>query len=346
METEQEREWFAAQKIVFSEDLVAAAKQQLEFLAAVDQRRYLYDGPLLERAVHRYKTCWLPLLARYTESGDPEGFLVVPLDCEWIWHCHRLNPVQYIKDCEEFYGRILDTKYVQSSVQAKLKLEAAETWSKLYPEEPFELDQMSALAESSSGEYKGATNSITYDLLSAVKRQSSFYYQVCRPFMHDKHFLDESVGRYKGFIHLIQRNWERSTRCFCVPTYDIDLMWHSHQLHPLSYQKHMLELLGKVLKHDDTDSDRSKGKRLDNGFSETTKQWEETYGLRYWRAGAMYRGSAPTSLEDLPPAPGHNHTKMLRFHKPRYLFLFKELWLWRQDPKLPFNLYIFFFCSI
>lgn len=42
----------------------------------------------------RYKSCWLPLLAKHTESMVLEGPLVVPLDCEWIWHCHRLNPVR------------------------------------------------------------------------------------------------------------------------------------------------------------------------------------------------------------------------------------------------------------
>ncbi|EOY15545.1 Uncharacterized protein TCM_034564 [Theobroma cacao] len=57
--------------------------------------------------------------------------------------------------------------------------------------------------------------------------------------------------------------------------------------------------MGKILEHDDTDSDRAKGKKLDNGFSETTKQWEDTFGSRYWRAGAMYRGNAPSPLESI-----------------------------------------------
>lgn len=54
--------------------------------------------------------------------------------------------------------------------------------------------------------------------------------------------------------------------------------------------------MGKVLEHDDTDYDGTKGQWLDIGFSETTKRWEETFGTRYWRAGAMYRGGAPSPL--------------------------------------------------
>jgi hypothetical protein len=120
--------------------------------------------------------------------------------------------------------------------------------------------------------------------------------QVSWLIMNDDHFLEGAVARYKGFLHLIKRNKERSNNRFCVPTYDIDLIWHSHQLHPASYCKDLVAILGKVLMHDDTDSDRTKGKRLDVGFSGTTNQWEEAFGSRYWRAGAMYKGPAPAPL--------------------------------------------------
>lgn len=113
-------------------------------------------------------------------------------------------------------------------------------------------------------------------------------------------FLEEAVARYKGFLHLIKRNKENSINCFSVPTYDIDLIWHTHQLHPVSYCKDVSQALGKILEHDDMDSDRTKGKKLDVGFSGTTKRWEETFGTRYWKAGAMYRGSAPSPLTNIP----------------------------------------------
>ncbi|CAL9205448.1 unnamed protein product [Musa hybrid cultivar] len=297
MNRDQESAWLEAQGIDISEDLVAAARRQLAFLAAVDRLRCLYDGPLLDRAICRYKACWLPLLAKHCECGVTDGSLYVPLDCEWIWHCHRLNPVvQYKKDCEETFGRILNNHSVKSSLQGNSKLEMTEKWSRLYPEEPFELDCSSTSSEEILDKYPGAASSISYDLVSAVKRQSSFCYQVSRPSMHDNRFLEAAVNRYKGFLHLIKKNQDRSKKLFCVPTYDIDLIWHSHQLHPASYCNDMIKLLGKVLEHDDTDVDRSKGKKLDVGFSETTNQWEDTYGLRYWRAGTMYRGKFPSQV--------------------------------------------------
>ncbi|KAK9270879.1 hypothetical protein L1049_026465 [Liquidambar formosana] len=295
MDKEQALEWDEAQDIVISVDLVAAAKQQLRFLATVDRNRHLYDGPALDRAIYRYKYCWLPLLAKHAESQVSEGPLVVPLDCEWIWHCHRLNPVRYKSDCEEFYGRILDNWDVVSSVQGTSGKQTEAIWNRLYPNEPYELDLSSHLLDVADN-ILGAPESTKYDLVSAVKRQSPFFYQVSRPSMNDGHFLEEAVARYKGFLHLIKRNWERSIKHFGVPTYDIDLIWHSHQLHPVSYCKDLVAILGKILEHDDMDSDRAKGKMLDVGFSGTTKQWEDTFGSRNWRAGAMNRGSAPSLL--------------------------------------------------
>lgn len=53
LEREQQLEWIEAQKIEISADLVAAAKQQLQFLQAVDRNRWLYDGPALQWAIYR-----------------------------------------------------------------------------------------------------------------------------------------------------------------------------------------------------------------------------------------------------------------------------------------------------
>ncbi|EYU44555.1 hypothetical protein MIMGU_mgv1a0014981mg, partial [Erythranthe guttata] len=92
MEMEQELEWKAAQSTEINVDLVSAAIRQLKFLMAVDRKRWLYEGPGLDRAIYRYNFYWLPLLAKHSESRLLDGPLVVPLDCEWVWHCHRLNP--------------------------------------------------------------------------------------------------------------------------------------------------------------------------------------------------------------------------------------------------------------
>ena len=99
--------------------------------------------------------------------------------------------------------------------------------------------------------------------------------------------------RYKGFLHLAAKS---KGQLFLVPTYDIDLMWHTHQLDPIAYRIDTLHALGKVLNHDDTDSDRHEGSKLSTSFQEMKLLWEEIYSIPYEKAGAMYRGIAPTSL--------------------------------------------------
>ncbi|KAI3785199.1 hypothetical protein L1987_44313 [Smallanthus sonchifolius] len=303
MDIEKESEWNAAQNISISENLLAAAKRQQQFLAAVDRNRWLYEGQPVQWAIYRYNACWLPLLAKHSEPQITEGPLVVPLDCEWVWHCHRLNPVRYKSDCEEFYGKILDNCNVMSSIQGISKRETEEIWNKLYPNEPYDFDMTRASSTEFSEAIYNTQSFSKYDFTLAIERQSPFFYQVSRPHVKSDLFLEAAVARYKGFLHLIRRNRERSIKQFCVPTYDIDLIWHTHQLHPASYCKDLTELLGKVLEHDDTDQNRAKGQKLDTGFSGTTKQWEETFGSRYWRAGAMYRGTAPSPVTTAPCIP-------------------------------------------
>ena len=137
----------------------------------------MYEGPALQ-SIYRYNACWLPLLAKHSESQVFEGPLVVSLDCEWIWHCHRLNPVRYKTDCEELYGKILDNSNVVSSFQGSCKSKTEEIWNCLYPEEPYIFNLQKALSEDISERNSKLDNCTKYDLVSAVRRQCPFFYQV------------------------------------------------------------------------------------------------------------------------------------------------------------------------
>ena len=79
---------------------------------------------------------------------------------------------------------------------------------------------------------------------------------------------------------------------FIVPCYDNDLIWHTHQQHPLAYQQDTSSVLGEMLDHNDTTSDRSPGSELDNGSGATKKLWKKK-GHKFAVPGAMYRGEPP-----------------------------------------------------
>jgi len=102
--------------------------------------------------------------------------------------------VQYIRDCKKVYGRILNNDNVESSIGAKSKIQSEKVWKELYPEEPFELEYTGS-PETTMDVNSGAIEGISYDLISAVKRQSSFYYQVFKqPLLH--YMLCTSVPDY------------------------------------------------------------------------------------------------------------------------------------------------------
>ncbi|XP_024537305.1 glycine-rich domain-containing protein 1-like [Selaginella moellendorffii] len=169
-------------------------------------------------------------------------------------------------------------------------------WTSSFPDEPYELD-LSGEGKISLTRplYSGRSSGISYNLADAVLRQQNFYYQVSGPHYVDENFLRAAVARYKAFLHLVFRHTSAAS-VFLVPTYDIDLIWHTHQLHPVSYRSDLTRLFGRIFEHDDTDSNRDPGGKLDKGFAKTLSLWESLYDLPYEKAGCMYRGEPPAAI--------------------------------------------------
>lgn len=290
MDSFQEAEWRKAQAMHITCDLVATAKAQLVFLASVDRNPCLYQGPAAEQALQRYENYWLPLLAR----AKVETTLVPPFDCELVWHCHRLNPLQYAEDCQRLHGKILVTNTVPPAERNSALHVTAKLWEDAYPNEPFALDLdvfCSAKSNYTPHYHHMRNNKIQYNLSRAMRKQQSFWHQVSLPHIADERLLRVAEERYRGYLYLIKKSI--SIESSYVPTYDIELMWRSHQLNPVAYRKDTVELLGKFLQHDQyihTDSHTRHGE----AFTETRKQWESIFGQRYWRAGAMGRDELVT----------------------------------------------------
>ena len=75
--------------------------------------------------------------------------------------------------------------------------------------------------------------------------------------------------------------------------YDIDLMWHTHQVLHEAYVQDTKTYLGYVLNHDDMDQDRSPGSHLVTSDSQTRQLWSDTFGASLAIPGAKYRGEQP-----------------------------------------------------
>ncbi|KAK3088698.1 hypothetical protein FSP39_022527 [Pinctada imbricata] len=242
----------------YSIDLVEGALAQLDFLAVIDSNKVFQSVKTIRNATYRYEKFWLPLAAKYHDKC-----LAAPLDIEWVWHCHMLCPPIYEKDCMDICKTHVNHKLYSSTERQKRVKESEKLWSKEYPGEPFYTDF------SSDDRYGTDASQVSYDILSSSERQAVFYYQVSLPHYKDKRFLKEAALRYRKYLYLKKLNPKE----FLVPCYDIDLIWHTHQLNPQAYKADTERLLGRVLNHDDTVNDRSPNSKLIRADSRTRELW-------------------------------------------------------------------------
>lgn len=273
--------------IHFGIDLIEAALNQLHFLKTVDKRRGLFQVPVLRRALRRYEKYWLDLAA---ENNDK--VLIAPLDIEWIWHCHMLSPICYEKDCKNLVGKTINHVLVKDKDRQRQLEVSRKLWESKYPELPFEVSIEHTEDETPEEEREDTElweSKLSYDVIAAAIRQAVFNYQVSLPHFFDKQFLRQAVKRYKKMLYLKIQH----PGVFFVPCYDNDLIWHSHQLHPLIYKKDTERVLGKMFNHDDSVNDRTSGSRLLRAEAKTRQLWQETYNESFSRNGAMYRGDPP-----------------------------------------------------
>ncbi|KAI9136747.1 hypothetical protein BKA69DRAFT_1170439 [Paraphysoderma sedebokerense] len=136
------------------------------------------------------------------------------------------------------------------------------------------LPRSSALvARSVTTSYKNLMMPFSFDLISAVLRQRKFTKKMVDPSWSNLNALAKATVRYHKFILLLSKK----KNIFFVPTLDIDLGWHTHQLHPKRYQNYTEVTIGKVLNHDDDVGT----KQLSSGFRQTALLWHKHFGEPY-----------------------------------------------------------------
>lgn len=122
---------------------------------------------------------------------------------------------------------------------------------------------------------------LSIDLVAAALRQREFAKKITGEECHgmDTPFaLFKANTRYHKFLLLMNRKTARKRRYpNLVPTLDIDLCWHTHQLFPVPYRAWCTEHLGTAINHDDT---IGRGD-LDVGLRETSLAWYNAYRESY-----------------------------------------------------------------
>ncbi|KAI0339604.1 hypothetical protein BDW22DRAFT_1335746 [Trametopsis cervina] len=129
------------------------------------------------------------------------------------------------------------------------------------------------------------------DLVGAVIRQGSFIDKMSDfgwtmpGYFDDKEdevVLVHSIARYHAFMDLMSS----SPGAFFVPTLDIDLSWHTHQLAYNKYHISCNKYIGRYIDHDD----KVEESRLATSFDVTCRAWEKRYQLPYTYCGCPLPG--------------------------------------------------------
>jgi hypothetical protein len=289
----------------FSADLIALAKHHIGFLRSLHAHGTTLSRPSGE-SLRRYRELWLRLV-----HAHPTVPLIPPADIAWLWHCHRLAPSRYSSYCEAQFpgGTILEANPPFTAQFANweavyldcdedelrsIAVRTAELWSIQYPDETFHLMEEGVIIDCHADSPSSSPLLDGFDLLSSTSRQGAFLWQISRPSYNDPEFLREGLNNYIKFLHLKSGRPDLET---IVPTYQTDLMWHTHMLNNIQrYHVECRAICGSRLNHDDSLDDRTEGGELDRAFNATRAAWRELHGEDYHVEGGMYRGEPPAQF--------------------------------------------------
>ncbi len=122
------------------------------------------------------------------------------------------------------------------------------------------------------------------DLGGAVMRQGVFIEKMCKlDWLHSPSARD-TMGRLLTKYHRFVGIMKAHPTQLAVPTLDVDLAWHTHQLSPSAYYKYTVDRTRRFVDHDDKVDDNT----LSRQFEWTSKVYQELYGEVYTECTCWY----------------------------------------------------------
>ncbi|KAG8721756.1 hypothetical protein FRC09_007415 [Ceratobasidium sp. 395] len=135
--------------------------------------------------------------------------------------------------------------------------------------------------------YRSPNYPFSIELCGAILRQGSFIDKMInlgwaepRTFDDEPSILVRCIARYNAWLDVMTQ----LTKQMLVPTLDIDLAWHTHQLKQEAYRTQTLSLLGRFVDHDDKIEDN----KLSDAYDQTAKYWEQRWGVPYHVCGCIH----------------------------------------------------------
>ncbi|OBT97940.1 hypothetical protein VE01_04050 [Pseudogymnoascus verrucosus] len=158
------------------------------------------------------------------------------------------------------------------------KINGYKTSGKMYPDERLAVRHMMS-------RYWTNHSLFSMELTSAVIRQGSFVDKMHKiDWLHSPTALstmERLLIKYERFFRIMASNPKQTA----VPTLDVDLAWHTHQLSPREYYNFSIRMtIDRFIDHDDKIDEE----KLSEGFEWTSKEYERTYGTVYSECTCWY----------------------------------------------------------
>lgn len=122
------------------------------------------------------------------------------------------------------------------------------------------------------------------DLCGAVMRQGVFVDKMVKlDWLHSpsaRETMARLINKYVNFITLMRRYPKE----IAVPTLDVDLAWHTHQLVPHSYYSYTTRATAKFIDHDD----KIEETKLNQAFEWTSKTYQQDFHEMYSECTCWY----------------------------------------------------------
>jgi hypothetical protein len=122
------------------------------------------------------------------------------------------------------------------------------------------------------------------ELCGAVMRQGIFVEKMCKlDWLHSPSARATMVRLLHKYVRFIEIMRKRPNQ-IVVPTLDVDLAWHTHQLSPSRYYMYTVAKTGRFIDHDDKIDENTLSKQ----FEWTSKVYQELYGEVYSACTCWY----------------------------------------------------------
>eukprot|EP01083_Nonionella_stella_P306564 1074128_1 len=206
--------------------------------------------------------------------------ITISLEMELVWRIHVLNPQCYVSDCIRKFGKIIGrTKQWQNHTRHNTT--------------NFRRNVLKNQSPANTG-------FISPDLVmtDAIKRQCKFIRKMIKINMFYPITLADIKAAITRYDQFLQAMWapDKPQGLVMVPTLDLDLIWHSHQLNPIGYHSFCTTRSPhrRLVWHDDNLGDDVLAR---NGLG-TQQFWDSRYGAGTYLSGRAFSEPAGNRYYD------------------------------------------------